>query len=186
VRTKLAILALSFVSASLLYGEPVKSEGSIIQVSRKLRMSANEPNPPKDFYLDIGFRQGIRPGDTVEVSRVMAVLNGVTGDASSLLRVPLGEIKILLVGEFTSVGRAISLTDPNQIPTLEFPWMMIGDQVEPKGRVPSEESAALSPSPVPVPEAAAPPVMTEEVDAAPTNPENTETKSSLPFQPEAP
>lgn len=99
-------------------------------------MSANEPASAKDFYVDLGERQGMKLGDILEVFRVKPVLNGVTGDASNFVKIHLGEIKIILLGEFSSIGRINAVTDPKELPVLDHAGFMLGDEVEPKSSLP--------------------------------------------------
>ncbi len=104
--------------------------GNIIQVSRKLRMSYREPNPPKEYYVDLGIRDGVKVGDVVEVYRMVPVVNSMSGGAWHLMRVSLGELKLSVVGESTAIGRSYNDREPQSLPSLEYQAFMIGDEVE--------------------------------------------------------
>ena len=130
---KVVILTLSVFASVSFAAAP---DGSIIYITRKLKMSAAEPATAKDYYVDLGERQGLKLGDILEVFRVQPVLNGVTGDASNFVRIRLGDIKIILLGEFSSIGRVQSVADPKELPVLDHPGFMLGDVVEPKSSLP--------------------------------------------------
>ncbi len=106
--------------------------GSIIQVTRRLRMSALEAQSPKNYFIDLGERNGLKSGDVVEVYRMIPVMNQLTGGAWHLMKVTLGEIKIYMVGESTAVGHLESDRDLSTIPVQDYPNFMLGDQVEMK------------------------------------------------------
>lgn len=131
---KLGILIFSVLFSEISFASP--QQGSIIYISRKLKMSSSEPATAKDFYVDLGERQGLKLGDILEVFRVTPVLNGVTGDASNFVRIHLGDIKIILLGEFSSIGRVNAVVDPKDLPVLDHSSFMLGDAVEPKSSLP--------------------------------------------------
>lgn len=128
------ILGFSLVTEAI-HAAPA-SDGTIIYVSRKLRMSSSEGAPPRDFYIDLGQHQGLKLGDILTVTRVQPILNGVTGDSNNFIRVVLGEIKVTMLGEFSSIARVLSHTDPNELPVMDYPGFMLGDVVKPKSSLP--------------------------------------------------
>lgn len=131
---KFSIFILSTLASPFAFS--ASQEGSIIYISRKLKMSSTEAASAKDFYVDLGERQGLKLGDILEVFRVKPVLNGVTGDASNFVKIHLGDIKIILLGEFSSIGRVQSVVDPKDLPVLDHAGFMLGDAVEPKSSLP--------------------------------------------------
>lgn len=108
------------------------AQGNIIQVSRKLRMSYREPNPPKEFYVDLGSRDGLKEGDIIEVFRMIPVVNSMSGGAWHLMRVTLGQLRVTFLGESTAIGRSVNDREPASLPSVEYQAYMIGDQVEAK------------------------------------------------------
>lgn len=106
--------------------------GTIIQVSRRMRMSSLEPLAPKDYFIDLGDRSGVKVGDILEVYRMVPVMNQLTGGAWHLMKVVLGEIKIYMVGESTAVGHLESDRELTSIPVRDYPNFMLGDVVEAK------------------------------------------------------
>lgn len=129
----LFFLLLAFGSLSLVASTAFGStQGNIIQVSRKLRMSYREPLPPKEYYFDLGMRDGLKEGDIIEVFRMIPVINSMSGGAWHLMRVTLGQLRITFLGESTSIGRSVNDREPQSLPSVEYPVFMIGDQVETK------------------------------------------------------
>lgn len=114
-------------------------EGVIFHVSRKLRIEKDEPVAPKDYYIDLGAKQGIRIGDTFKAYREMLMVDDKTGDGNSLMRVELAEIKIMFIGEFDSIGRIERAVDKKDLPSLDYATILLGDRVVLKEELPTNE-----------------------------------------------
>lgn len=99
-------------------------------------MTTAEGLPPKDFFIDIGSREGIRDGDILTVYRVMPVINGLAGTPYHLMRVPLGELRVMTTGEAVSMGRLHVQRDINEMPAMVSQQFMLGDQVQLKSSLP--------------------------------------------------
>ncbi len=97
-------------------------------------MSSKEPLPTKDFYFDMGTKDGLREGDILTVYRVLPVMNGFSGVPELSMRVPLGEVKVLTAGERVSVGK--QETANAELPALESQGFMMGDLVQLKSSLP--------------------------------------------------
>lgn len=102
-------------------------------------MSAKEPVPAKEFYIDLGMNDGVKEGDVFSVYRTVNVINMVNGYSPNLMKVPLGEIKIILVGEFTSIGRTLNRVAEADLPVLDYPDFMLGDVVDLKSNLPFKQ-----------------------------------------------
>ncbi len=112
------------------------TQGVIIQVARRLAMQANEPTPPKEFFIDMGARDGVREGDVLEVSRSIPVVEAQTAGSFHMMKVVLGEVKVTLVGETSALTRVERLRPPADLPPMEFFSFVLGDQVELKSGLP--------------------------------------------------
>jgi hypothetical protein len=99
-------------------------------------MQANEPAPPKEYFVDIGARDGVRDGDVLEVSRKVPVVEAQTAGSFHVLKVVLGEVKVTLVGETSAVARVHHIKPPTELPPMEFFSFVLGDQVELKSGLP--------------------------------------------------
>lgn len=100
-------------------------------------MTEAEPTPPRDYYLDLGTRDGLKIGDVLEVSRQVLVGNAMWSGPSHLLRVGLGEVEILAVGETASIARLRAQRAASELPALDFKNFMVGDVVEIKSGLPT-------------------------------------------------
>lgn len=120
------------ISVLLLTQSAFSATGTIIQVTRRLRMSSLEAPAPKDYFVDLGARNGVQVGDVLQVYRMVPVMNQLTGGAWHLMKAILGEVKIYMVGESTCVGHLESDRDLSSIPVHDYPNFMLGDQVEMK------------------------------------------------------
>lgn len=114
-------------------------EGVIFHVSRKLRLEKEEPIAPKEFYIDLGEKQGVQIGDIFKVYREMVMVDDKTGDASSLMRVELGDLKVIFVGDYDAIGRIERVVDPKQLPNLDYSSILLGDRVVGKDKLPTPE-----------------------------------------------
>lgn len=140
----------AFLLFALLVAFPAQAtvQGTVIFISRKLRLSSDEPISAKDFYLNRGDRHGLRTGDSVEIYREMSVLNGLTGNSVTLVRVKLGEMKVLATGDFSAVARMETMSDPRDLPSLDYPGVMLGDSFVSKGEsaTPAESAQMAAPN----------------------------------------
>lgn len=109
---------------------------SIIQVNRPLRMRAKDPVPAREFYFDLGRRDGLREGMVLEVVRTMSVVDGRTGSVGYPLRMLLGELVVVGVDERVGWGRAYRVRNPQDLPTLDLAGFIVGDEVRVKTRSP--------------------------------------------------
>ena len=103
--------------------------GTVIQVARRLRMTYLEPLPPKDFFIDIGERDGLKIGDTIEAFRYVPVPNRMSSGDWHVMRVSLGELRLKQVGESTSVARFERDREISSLPAMDYQSLMLGDQV---------------------------------------------------------
>ena len=110
--------------------------GQIIQISRKLRLSPKEPLPEKEFYIDLGSRDGIREGDILSVGRKVPVVDATHGADWHLLQTDLGELKVILVGETLSLARVQRVREPAELPPVDYTQFMLGDEVKLKADLP--------------------------------------------------
>jgi len=119
-------LLLTVFSTSLLVAD---DQGAIIQVNRRIRMSSTETMPPKDYFVDLGRRDGIHEGAIFQVFRRVDVVNGGTGEPAGPVQVLVGELKVTSMGENTSVARVEFQRAPNEIPTTDSVNFLVGDTV---------------------------------------------------------
>jgi len=110
--------------------------GSILNVSHALRMSSSEPEPARDYFVDLGARDGLKEGDVLTVSRQLYVGSANWSGPNHLIRVALGEVKVITLGETASIARAVGTRPAAELPSLDYPGFLIGDAVEAKTDLP--------------------------------------------------
>jgi|GEM_PF-1661920 len=112
--------------------------GSIIQVSRPVHLSSRQPKAQKQYFIDVGERHGIRQGATLEVYRVIPVLNEMTGSAGPVHRLRIGDLRVVSVSESVAVGEVEQYRAPNELAGAEYLSFMLGDEVQMKRGLPIE------------------------------------------------
>ena len=115
--------------------------GSIIQISHKLKMTAEEPLPEKDFYIDLGSRDGVKVGDSFDIFRKLTVTNVPSGGAVDLFKLPFGELKVYLVGDSASVAHITRTPEFKDLPVVDYANVMLGDDVRLKSSLPFQPAA---------------------------------------------
>ncbi len=124
-------LALAFIPA------PVSANGVIVHAARKLRLSYAEPVPPKDLYVNMGARHGVKVGDRLPVIRNLSVRDSLNDGTIHLISVPMGYLTVITVGETASIGREEVNASPATLPSLQYASFQVGDEVLPKTSLPS-------------------------------------------------
>lgn len=92
-------------------------------------MSGAEKPLPRDFYVDLGAKHGLKEGDKIQVSRLIPVMQSMSGQPASLVRLPMGEAAVLRVSDFVSLARTTQLVPPSQLPSMNYYQFMLGDTV---------------------------------------------------------
>jgi len=103
--------------------------GNIIQVQRKIRMSDAEPISPKEYFVDMGSRDGLKEGESLEVYRSIPVINGQGGGPWHLMRVKIGDLRVAHVGETSALAREEQGRNIASLPPMEYQTFMLGDEV---------------------------------------------------------
>lgn len=112
------------------------ANGTIVHASRKLRFSYTEALPLKDFYINLGARDGVHVGDKLTVQRIVAVRDGFNDGKIHTVPVPMGMIQIVAVGETSAIGREESSTPAASLPAFQYIGFMVGDEVLAKTDLP--------------------------------------------------
>lgn len=120
------LVFLLFLMSPLAAANP---SGTIIQISHRLPMSASEIKPPRDFYMDLGAKHGVKDGDRIQVSRLVPVMQTMSGQPSHLVQFVLGEATVLKTSDFISLARTLNLVDSKQLPAMNYYQFMLGDSV---------------------------------------------------------
>lgn len=135
------ILSLLIIFSALSEAASNRTSGTIIQVQRKIRMSDAEPLPPKEYFIDLGSRDGLVEREKLDVYRHIPVINGPAGAPWHILRVKIGELRVDYVGESSALAREVEGRDLASLPPLDYQTYMLGDEVSRKQELPSESLA---------------------------------------------
>lgn len=128
-----SLCVLSFIFVA----DPALGVGTIIHASRPLRLSYTEPLPPKDFYVNLGVRDGVKLGDRLAVRRNLGVGDAFSDASAHLVPVPLADLQIVAVGETACIARVDpGPAAPAALPSLQYMGPMVGDEVFAKTGLP--------------------------------------------------
>ena len=111
----------------------------VVAVGPRFRMSNQEPLPPKDYYVDLGRRDGLKEGDALTVYREVVPMHGQLGLLQYPVRVLIGEAVVMAVGEKGSFVRQANAKPAGALPFSEFPSFMLGDEVQTKTSLPFKQ-----------------------------------------------
>jgi hypothetical protein len=97
-------------------------------------MSYSEPPAGRDFYINLGTRHGVRPGDRLLVQRTVSSSDSVSDQSIHLIPVVLGEMLVVAVGETACIAHQDSLA--SALPFFQYPGFMVGDDILTKSGLP--------------------------------------------------
>lgn len=110
------------------------ANGVIVHAARKLRLSYAEPTPEKDFFINLGRRDGVRVGDKYPVQRPVSVRDSQTDGTIHVMGVPVGVFEVTVVGETAAMGRQQLFATPAV--SMQYLTFMVGDEVLTKTSLP--------------------------------------------------
>lgn len=120
----------------LLFSSYLFAGGTVLEITRNLQMTARDPLPPKNYLIDVGSKEGVQVGEVLEVFRMVPTLNGIIGQPNQLLKVVVGELKIIALGESVSIARLEKQIDLFDMPVKGTNAILVGDQVIRKSSLP--------------------------------------------------
>lgn len=135
-------------------------EVTVFDVRKNLPMSDDEP-VYRDFYINAGSNAGIKSGMIITVIRKRALYDPYQNNNPSDLSVPVGELKVIHVQKDMSVARLHRTFDRDNMPILEFNFILVGDRLDlgtahfgggeksEKAKAPTKSAAAETPIMVP-------------------------------------
>ncbi len=100
-----------------------------------------------DYYINSGSNQGLKQHLVVTATRKITVRDATGTQTYGDMMVPVGQLKVIFVGEKFAVAREVKLIGREDEPMIEQTGIMIGDKVDLKAsfvdnhKVPSQKSA---------------------------------------------
>ncbi|MBF0443879.1 MAG: hypothetical protein HQK54_18365 [Oligoflexales bacterium] len=101
----------------------------IYGTKKNFPMTNNEKDLPRDYYTNMGSRQGIKVGSTLKVIRTITTQDTINNKTSENIDVVIGRVKVIYVNDTTSVARILKMEEPDKIPVIKFNTVMVGDKV---------------------------------------------------------
>lgn len=99
-------------------------------------MVSADPTPPKEYWIDIGQNEGVREDMLLQVFRLSPVYNTMSGGPGPLVRIYIGDLKVMAASDSGAVGRASIDRSLAEIPSAEHNGFMLGDEVQIKQSLP--------------------------------------------------
>ncbi len=83
----------------------------------------------KNFYVNMGSKQGVKSGTQLDVFRTISRLDPYETKKRYTYKVKIGEIKVLHTEENTAIGSLSKLNIGEEVPLFDVNNLMIGDKV---------------------------------------------------------
>lgn len=142
-------------------------EITVFDVRKTLPLNKHEP-VYQDFYINAGTEAGMKPGIVVTVKRRSTLYDAYQNRSPGDLLVPVGKLQVIHAQKGVSVARLHSLLDREDLPVLEYDYIMVGDRLDmgtavmegrkkgkktamEEGQNSSTPTANLTPEPMPAP-----------------------------------
>lgn len=101
----------------------------IYSVSQQLDMGIPEQKLRKNFYLNMGSKQGLQPGSTVDVYRVISKYNPYDDSKRINYKVKIGSLSVIHAEDDSSITQVKALNTTSKDPVFHIERFMIGDHV---------------------------------------------------------
>lgn len=101
----------------------------IFSISQDIPMGIKDENIKKNFYVNMGDKQGLKPGTTLDVFRVISRLDPYESKTRYNYRVKIGELEVLHTEENSSIANLKNINLQEKTPLFDVPGLMIGDHV---------------------------------------------------------
>lgn len=120
----IAVMAASFMTLTA-----QAREHQIYSVAEEVPMGYEDEVQKKNYYVDIGEKQGVTKGTTLDVFRIISKLNPYENEKRINHRVKIGELKVLHANDDAAIGSFKMMETGPETPLFEIENFMIGDHV---------------------------------------------------------
>ncbi len=122
----IGIINFLLLFASQVFGAEIQ----IVETRKNLQLRDNE-KVYRDYYINAGTDNGLKPNLTFQVYRKVAVNDLYQSNSSGgTILLPVGKIKIVYSQTKLSIGRLFSLNKPAEGPIVDVPAFMVGDSID--------------------------------------------------------
>ena len=101
----------------------------IYSTYRGVDLGGEKENSPRDYYINMGSENGVRPGSVVEVWRKVPTYDLSSQKLYKDLTFPIARMKVIHVETNAAVARLDILYPPEKAPAMSPRAVMVGDQV---------------------------------------------------------
>lgn len=103
-------------------------EHIVFGVKTEVPMS-NEERPRRDFYVNIGTKQGVKIGSVLDVYRSVTSSDNVNNRSSRNVIFKFAKLKVIHAEGDIAVARIVEVLPPNKTPIGDYPSVIVGDRV---------------------------------------------------------
>ena len=105
------------------------AEIAIFDSRKTVSLTKEEPSY-RDYFINAGLEVGIQRGALITVVRSASLYDAYQNKTPGDLVVPVGQIKIIHAQKGLSVGRVYKLYSRENLPLIDFDYIMIGDRID--------------------------------------------------------
>lgn len=99
----------------------------IYSLAQDIPMGDGSPQK-KNYYVNIGLQQGVKPGTELKVYRLLNRTNPYSTDKNVTFKVEVGELKVVHAEEENSIAEVSKIKTDSKV-FVEIPSLNIGDQI---------------------------------------------------------
>lgn len=101
----------------------------IYSVEHELPMTNDVTEIQKNYYVNIGEKQGIKTGTVLDVHRIMILNDPYDKERRYRHKMKVGQLEVIHHDGDTSIAITKNFNSEEKRPILEIPAFMVGDQV---------------------------------------------------------
>lgn len=107
----------------------IAKDYAIYSIAQDFPMGNKDEVLKKNYYIDMGKNQGVSKGTTLDVYRVISVLDPYQNKKRYNHKVKIGQLKVLHAEETNAIAVLDKMEEDEQMPVLDVSSLMIGDLV---------------------------------------------------------
>ena len=101
----------------------------IFSVAQDLPMGMDNEPHRKNYYINMGEKQGLKEGTLLDVFRIISLLNPYDNKNRINYKVKIGELKVIHSDKESSITTVYKYRDDKEKPVFDLDQFMVGDAV---------------------------------------------------------